>query len=100
MTETQLHRRAFVFGAVTLGAAAVTFGTGSAEAAPASPVPPGTPEGASAFDALFRPDRDTVKAETVQWRTRCYRDRWGRRVCVRQRWVCWWHRGRRVCGWR
>jgi hypothetical protein len=21
--------------------------------------------------------------------------RWGRR-----RWVCWWHRGRRVCGWR
>jgi len=24
-------------------------------------------------------------------------DQWGRR---RRRWVCWWHRGRRTCGWR
>lgn len=24
----------------------------------------------------------------------------GRRWRGRRRWVCWWHRGRRVCGWR
>jgi hypothetical protein len=26
------------------------------------------------------------------------RRRWHRNR--RQRWVCWWHRGRRICGWR
>lgn len=25
---------------------------------------------------------------------------WGRSRPRRRRWVCWWHRGRRHCGWR
>ncbi|MBB4262966.1 hypothetical protein GGD64_007031 [Bradyrhizobium sp. CIR3A] len=25
---------------------------------------------------------------------------WGPRLRRRRRWVCWWHRGRRHCGWR
>jgi hypothetical protein len=33
------------------------------------------------------PARTDDLVENAQWRRR-------------RRWVCWWHRGRRVCGWR
>jgi hypothetical protein len=38
----------------------------------------------------------------VQWRHPGSRPRpdWGRPRPRRRRWVCWWHRGRRRCGWR
>lgn len=101
MTGVQLHRRAFVFGALAVGAAVAAAGQRGAEAAPALPMSPARPDMASGtLDTIFRPDEDTVTAEAVRWRRDCFIDRWGRRVCVRRRWVCWWHRGRRICGWR
>jgi hypothetical protein len=85
----QLNRRAMMRG-ILCGAAVVGVGLalplGAAEAMPID---------ASLANA---PDR---LIEDVQWgppprhwHGNNWRSRRGRR------WVCWWHRGRRVCGWR
>ncbi|KAA5595410.1 hypothetical protein [Blastochloris sulfoviridis] len=102
MTAPQLHRRAFMFGVLATGAAAIAVGSSRAEAAPfLSASPANSDAAAGPFDAVFRPNQDNVAAETVQWSNRCWIDaRSGRRVCVQRRWVCRWHKGRRVCGWR
>lgn len=58
------------------------------------------PDEASAMPALS-PSPDQAKpddlVEKVQWG---YRHHGWRRGPRHRRWVCWWHRGRRICGWR
>jgi hypothetical protein len=83
----QLNRRAMMRG-ILCGAALVGVGLalplGAAEAMPIDASLANGPEGL---------------IEEVQWGTRHWHgNNWrGRRG---RRWVCWWHRGRRVCGWR
>ncbi len=82
--------RQFLAGTVVVAAgvttAGVTFAPEPAEALPLS--------GAN----ILKPDNLVQEAQfvVVGPRRRYYR-RWNRR---RRRWVCWWRRGRRVCGWR
>ena len=59
------------------------------------------PEEASAMPASgLKPDQvkpdDLI--EKVQWH-HPHHGGW-RRGPRHRRWVCWWHRGRRICGWR
>ena len=81
---TDLKRRSFIFGPVC-GAAATAVPT-AALALPLAgnkPVPIGaTP-----------PTLEELAQVVVVHPRRRRRHRRGR-------WVCWWHRGRRVCGWR
>lgn len=62
---------------VLFGAAVSTMGAALASSA-AEALP---------LDSSLTPESDVFEA---QWRGR------GRR----RRWVCWWRRGRRICGWR
>jgi hypothetical protein len=83
----QLNRRSMMRG-ILCGAAVVGIGlalpSGEAEAMPVD---------ASLADA---PDG---LIEDVQWHgNNWHGNNWNRRRG--RRWVCWWHRGRRVCGWR
>jgi hypothetical protein len=85
----QINRRAMVrrilCGAAVVGVS-LTFLPGAAEAMPIDASP------AKGSDWLI---------EDVQWSTHgnTWRgNNWNRRRG--RRWVCWWHRGRRVCGWR
>jgi len=64
-----------VVAAAAVGAIGVRF----IEAAEAMPVAPDLGQVGTPPDLLTQ----------VQWRRR-----------RRRRWVCWWHRGRRRCGWR
>jgi hypothetical protein len=84
----QLNRRAMMRG-ILCGAAVVGVGLalplGAAEAMPVDGSLVNAPEGLIA-DAQW---------STQQWR---HGNNWNRRRG--RRWVCWWHRGRRVCGWR
>jgi hypothetical protein len=66
-----------VVGVTAIAAAGVSLVPKAAEALPVT---------ADGLNAL-KPTTDLI--EKAQWRR-------GRR----RRWVCWWHRGRRVCGWR
>ena len=85
----QLNRRAMMRG-ILCGAAVV--GVGFALAPSGAEAMPIDASLANAPDALI---------EDVQWRPpprHWHGNNWrGRRG---RRWVCWWHRGRRVCGWR
>ncbi len=76
-----VDRRKFVFAALG-GAGAALALTPSAAAA--------FPLGAGETGRLIGPLEDEVKPAQVVVAPR-------RR---RRRWVCWWHRGRRICGWR
>ncbi|MBW5437342.1 twin-arginine translocation signal domain-containing protein [Bradyrhizobium canariense] len=83
-------RRAFLgfaqnaVAAVAIGAIGVRF----IEAAEAMPI---------AHD-LGRPSEQPDLPTQAQWGPPSRRRGWGRPR--RRRWVCWWHRGRRRCGWR
>ena len=68
-----LAQKAIVAGAV--GGIAICA-TKDAEAMPIAPIP------------LGHGDSSDLVTQ-VQWRRR-----------PRRRWVCWWRRGRRICGWR
>jgi hypothetical protein len=72
-------RRTFLGLAQNAVAAAAVgaIGVGFIEAAEAMPVAPNPGQAGTAPDLVTQ----------VQWRRR-------------RRWVCWWHRGRRRCGWR
>lgn len=98
-----IDRRGFLRGlvggavVVTAAGAGVTLLSNVAEAAPV-PADKRLPEAMEEF------------VEKVQHRHRYHRRRhwhhrphyWHRRHWRRRRrrWHCWWHRGRRVCGWR
>ena len=62
---------------VAATAAGALLGAGAAESMPLS------------GNAVARPDAPIAKAQAVVVAPR-----------RRRRWACWWHRGRRVCGWR
>jgi hypothetical protein len=85
----ELNRRSMMRG-ILCGAAVV--GAGLA-------LPPGAAE-AMPIDASLANTLEGL-IEDVQWgppSRHWHGNNWrGRRG---RRWVCWWHRGRRVCGWR
>ena len=85
----KLNRRAMVRG-ILCGAAVV--GVGFA-------LRPGAPEAMPIDAGLAKAAEGSI--EDVQWGPpprHWHGNNWrGRRG---RRWVCWWHRGRRVCGWR
>jgi hypothetical protein len=72
-----LAQKAIIAGAV--GGIAVSA-TKDAEAMPIAPVPLGHGD-------------SSAPVTQVQWGPGWHRPR-------RRRWVCWWRRGRRICGWR
>lgn len=90
---TDSTRRAFLglaqkaVAAAAVGAIAVHF-TETAEAMPVAP-------------DLGRTDAPSDLSTQVQWHSP-HHPHWHRRRHRRRhrRWVCWWHRGRRICGWR
>ena len=88
----KLNRRAMMRG-ILCGAAVVGVGLA---------LPPGVAE-AMPIDAGFANTPDGL-IEDVQWHgnnwhgNNWHGNNWNRRRG--RRWVCWWHRGRRVCGWR
>jgi hypothetical protein len=98
MEATDIDRRTmlrgFLTGAIVAAAGATTVGvTLMPEAAEAMPLANLRP---------LTPDDLVQKAQVIVVRPRRYRygwsqPRWYRRR--RRRWVCWWRRGRRVCGW-
>jgi hypothetical protein len=54
-------------------------------------------------DTPNAPKIDTLagKTQAMDFGSRHRRGHWhGHRRRRHRRWVCWWHRGRRVCGWR
>jgi hypothetical protein len=85
----QLNRRALVRG-ILCGAAVVGVGlalpSGAAEAMPVDASLANAPEGLIEDVQWGPPPR--------HWHGNNWHGRRGRR------WVCWWNRGRRVCGWR
>jgi hypothetical protein len=89
----QLNRRAMMRG-ILRGAAVVGVGLvlplGAVDAMPVDTSLVNAPEGLIA-DAQW---------STQHWRhgNNWHGNNWNRRRG--RRWVCWWHRGRRVCGWR
>jgi hypothetical protein len=83
----QFNRRAMMRG-ILCGAAVVGVGLA---------LPPGVAE-AMPIDAGLANTPDGL-IEDVQWHgNNWHGNNWNRRRG--RRWVCWWHRGRRVCGWR
>ena len=79
---TTMDRRRFLVAALCGAGAGLAIAPGAAEALPLS----------GAVLPLADPMNDVVeRAQTVVVHNRRPRQR---------RWVCWWHRGRRVCGWR
>jgi hypothetical protein len=81
------NRRAMMRG-ILCGAAVVGVGLA---------LPPGVAE-AMPIDARLANTPDGL-IEDVQWHgNNWHGNNWNRRRG--RRWVCWWHRGRRVCGWR
>jgi hypothetical protein len=94
-----IDRRNMLAG-ILCGAAVVTFGMAVApKVAQSMPLaiakaPVGTTEGAPALE----PEGLVREARVVVADPRHHRHH--RRHRHRRRWVCWWRRGRRVCGWR
>jgi hypothetical protein len=83
----QFNRRAMMRG-ILCGAAVVGVGLA---------LPPGVAE-AMPIDAGLANTPDGL-IDDVQWLgNNWHGNNWNRRRG--RRWVCWWHRGRRVCGWR
>lgn len=84
-------RRAFLgFAQTAVAAAAIgTIGARFIGAAEAMPIAPDLGRASKLPDLLTQ----------AQWGPPPHRRGW-RRSRRRQRWVCWWHRGRRLCGWR
>lgn len=82
MSMNTMDRRKFLLAALCGAGAALALAPGAAEALPLEP-------GEAAHLAAALND-DIQPAQTVIVH--------GRRR--QRRWVCWWHRGRRVCGWR
>ena len=89
----QTNRRAMVRG-ILCGAAVVGVGL---------TLPPGAAEAMPTDAGLANAPGGLI--EDAQWSTQHWRhgstwhgNYWNRRRG--RRWVCWWHRGRRVCGWR
>ena len=78
---TVIDRRKFVIAALYGAGAALALAPGAAGALPL---------GAGETERLIDRLKDEVKPAQVVVAPR-------RR---RRRWVCWWHRGRRICGWR
>ena len=76
-----VDRRKFVLAALCGAGAALALAPSAAAALPL---------GAGEAGRLVDPLEDEVKPAQVVVAPR-------RR---RRRWVCWWHRGRRICGWR
>ena len=77
---TMMDRRKFLFAALSGAGAGLTLAAGAVQALPLD---------AGAARGLADHMKDEVKrVQVVVTRPR------------RRRWVCWWHRGRRVCGWR
>lgn len=89
-------RRAFLVLAqnAAVAAAVVAIGPHYIETAEAMPV-------ASDLGTAGKPSNLTTQ---VQWGAPPRPPGWGRPRPLprprRRRWVCWWHRGRRICGWR
>jgi hypothetical protein len=79
-----INRRAMMRGLLCIAAAGAGAAL-SSSSADAMPIDTGL---ANAPDGLI---------EQAQWGRPPPRHWHGPR---RRRWVCWWHRGRRVCGWR
>ncbi len=77
-----MDRRKFLVAAVCGAGAGLALAPGSAHA-----LPLGAAETGKLADRLTD-DVQRVQGVVVHGRPR------------RRRWVCWWHRGRRVCGWR
>jgi hypothetical protein len=75
-----LDRRRLFRHLVCAGAAAAAVAVLGSVAAEAMPLP---------AEGVARPDAPIAKAQVVVVAPR-----------RRRRWVCWWRRGRRVCGWR
>ena len=84
------NRRAFLGLAKNAVAAAAigTIGVRFIAVAEAMPIAPELGQTAGPSDLLTR----------TQWGPPPHPG-WGRRRPRRRRWVCWWHRGRRRCGW-
>jgi hypothetical protein len=85
-------RRAFLGLAQGAVAAAAIGAVGARfiETAEAMPVAPHLEQAA----------KPSLLVEPAQGRGPPPRRGWGRPRPRRRRWVCWWHRGRRRCGWR
>jgi hypothetical protein len=75
-----MDRRKFVFAALCGAGAGLALAPFGAEAL--------TLDGGATGRLADRLNEDVRRAQVVVTRPR------------RRRWVCWWHRGRRVCGWR
>jgi hypothetical protein len=84
---TAIHRRAML-GVILGGAATATMGLAALMPGPAESAP------LTMSKSLPAPTENPVEEAVVVVR---HRRHW---VGHRRRWVCWWHRGRRICGWR
>ena len=82
MSMNTMDRRKFLFAALGAAGAGLALSTVAADALPLDAGP-----AARLGDAL-NADVQRAQVVVVHGRPR------------RRRWVCWWHRGRRVCGWR
>ena len=77
-----MDRRKFLLAALGGVGAGLALASGAAEAAPLAIGE------AAGLAASLKDDIQPAQAVIVRGRPR------------QRRWVCWWHRGRRVCGWR
>ena len=84
---TEIDRRSVLTG-IIFGAAVATVGLTSLPKA-AKSLPLGAIKGGAVKSELVEEARVTVHVHPRRHRRRRNR-----------RWRCWWHRGRRVCGWR
>lgn len=88
-------------GVTAITAAGVNLAS-AADAMPPRTLPPLTLDEIDALRAGAPAEAAGLEISS-QWRRRHWHGHrhWrGHRRWRRRRWVCWWHRGRRVCGWR